>query len=573
MWQYIKKYKGLVFLNFLCIFGFVLIELGLPTLLARIIDEGVLVNDFERVKEIGVWMVVICVIGLVALVLLAFCVSKITTYIARDMRNDIFLTAQKFSHKEYDEFGVSSLVTRTTNDVYQIMQFLQMMLRLGMMTPLMFISSFIMIIITSPSLAWTILAGIPFLLVGILIIGMKSSPISKRQQKALDGVNRISRENLMGLRVIRAFNNESFQEERFSKVNERYAGASKSLFKLMAFAQPSFFLVLDVIIVLVLWFGASQINMGHLEIGNLVAFIDYVFHALFSFALFSTVFMMYPRAAVSANRIKKVLRVKPAINKNKKGVKDESPKGVVTFENVTFSYSNTTEKAVLKNISFTAKPGETVAFIGSTGSGKSTLIQLIPRFYDVTAGRVLIDGIDVRDYELNNLRKQISFVSQKSTLFTGTIEYNLKFGNEKATPDMLAKAIDIAQAKDFIENRPEGIHSVLAEGGSNLSGGQKQRLAIARAIVKNAPIYIFDDSFSALDFQTDGKVRRALKEVTSKATVLIVAQRVASIMNADKIIVLNEGNIVAEGTHKDLLRKSKIYHEIASSQLSEEELA
>ena len=573
MWQYMKKYKGLIILNFFCVFGFVLIELGLPTLLAIIIDQGVLVNDFEKVKEVGIWMVTICVVALIALILLAFCVSKITTYIARDIRNDVFLAIQKFSHKEYDKFGVSSLLTRTTNDVYQIMQFLQMMLKLGMITPLMFISSFIMIIITSPSLAWTILIAIPFLIVGIVLIGTKSSPISKRQQKVLDGVNRISRENLMGLRVVRAFNNESFQEERFTKVNEKYAGESKRLFKLMGFAQPSFFLILDVVIVLLIWFGATQINMGHLEIGTLVAFIDYVFHALFSLTLFATVFMMYPRAAVSANRIKKVLKVQPVIHKNKKGFKDETPKGVVEFKNVTFSYSNKTEKAVLKNISFKASPGETVAFIGSTGSGKSTLIQLVPRFYDVTDGAVLIDGVDVREYELDDLRKHMSFAPQKSTLFTGTIEYNLKFGNEDATEEAMDKAIEIAQAKDFVEHKVGGIKSMLSEGGSNLSGGQKQRLAIARAIVKNAPIYIFDDSFSALDFKTDSEVRKSLKEVTAQSTVLIVAQRVASIMDADKIIVLNEGNIVAEGSHQELLRKSKIYHKIASSQLSEEELA
>ena len=337
----------------------------------------------------------------------------------------------------------------------------------------------------------------------------------------------------MGLRVVRAFNNESFQEVRFTKVNEKYAGESKRLFKLMGFAQPSFFLVLDIVIVLVLWFGAIQINIGHLENGTLVAFIDYVFHALFSFALFSIVFMMYPRAAVSANRIKKVLKVKPVINKKKKGFKSVHLKGLVEFKNVTFSYSNKTEKAVLKNISFKARPGETVAFIGSTGSGKSTLIQLIPRFYDVTEGAVLIDGIDVRDYELNNLRKQTSFAPQKSTLFTGTIEYNLKFGNEDATDEVLEKAIEIAQAKDFINHKSGGLKAILSEGGSNLSGGQKQRLAIARAIVKNAPIYIFDDSFSALDFKTDSQVRKALKEVTAQSTVLIVAQRVASIMDAD----------------------------------------
>lgn len=573
MWNYTKKYKKLVFLNFICVFGFVLIELGLPTILAQMIDKGIAQNDFEVVKRYGVLMLVICLIGLVALIFLAYCGSKITTGIVRDIRDDLFEKTQSFSHREYDQFGVSSLVTRTTNDAFQVMQFMQMILRMGMMTPLMFISSFIMIIRTSPSLSGVVFIAVPFLLVGVLIIGKKSEPLSEKQQANLDAINLNLRENLTGLRVIRAFVNEKFQESRFSKVNGNYTAVSKKLFKLMAFAQPGFSLIFNLLFACILWLGTIQISQNNLQVGQLIAFIEYIFHALFSFMLFANVFMMYPRAAVSANRIQEVLDTEAVITENEDGVTETETHGYLTFENVTFAYPGNTETPVIRDVSFSSKPGETIAFIGSTGSGKSTLIQLIPRFYDVTRGRILLDGVDVRDYKLSALRQKIGFIPQKALLFTGTIAENMRYGKWNATTKELEEASDIAQAKEFISLKPKQFDELLAEGGSNMSGGQKQRLSIARAIVKKPDVYIFDDSFSALDYQTDANLRARLRDETLDATVLIVAQRVGTIMHADKILVLNEGEVVGSGTHQELLKTCDVYYDIASSQLSKEELA
>lgn len=573
MLRYLKNYKGLLWLNLLCVFGFVIIELGLPTLLALIIDKGIIMNDFSSVLSYGKWMIVIAIIGLAGLVGLAYTGGKITTNIVKDIRNDIFMSVQSFSHDEFNQIGVSSLVTRTTNDAFQVMTFLQMLLRLGMMTPVMFISSFIMIVLTSPSLAYTVLVAIPFLFAIVWLIARKSEILSEKQQKSLDSINQNLRENLTGLRVIRAFVKEKFQEERFIKVNENYTSISKKLFKLMALAMPGFSIVFNIILVTIVWSGTVEIQSGNLQIGSLVAFIEYIFHALFSFMLFANVFMMYPRAAVSAERIEEILQTIPSIDENEDGVTETTIHGYVAFENVTFAYPGNTESPVIRDVSFTANPGETVAFIGSTGSGKSTLIQLIPRFYDVTRGRVLVDGVDVRDYQLKALRKKIGFIPQKALLFTGTISQNMRYGKWNATTNEVEQASDISQAKEFILSKPDQYEELLSEGGSNMSGGQKQRLSIARAIIKKPDIYVFDDSFSALDYQTDARLRDRLKEETRDASVLIVAQRVGSIRHADKIIVLDKGIVVAQGTHEELLKTSDIYYSIASSQLSKEELA
>ncbi|MBP9478307.1 MAG: ABC transporter ATP-binding protein [Sebaldella sp.] len=573
MWYYAKKYKKYIYLNFICVFSFILIELGLPTLLAKIIDEGLVPRDFEVVKSVALWMFVICFVGLVGLIVLAYCVSRISTSVIRDIRDDIFEKIQEFSHEEYDKFGISYLVTSTTNDAFQVMTFLQMILRIGMIAPLMFVSSFVMIIYKSPSLSLSVLIAVPFLLIGVLWIGKRSEPLSEKQQKGLDDINTNLRESLTGLRVIRAFVNEKFQEERFEQVNRSYAEISKKLFKLMAFALPGFSFIFNIILAFVIWFGSKQINTGTLQVGELVAFIEYIFHALFSFMLFATVFMMYPRAAVSAHRIERILQTKPTISENEGGVVESETHGYITFENVTFAYPGNTDEPIIRDINFTAKPGETVAFIGSTGSGKSTLIQLIPRFYDVTKGKILIDGIDVRDYRLSALRDKIGFIPQKALLFSGTIAENIRYGKHDATENEVGEASEVAQAIDFINLKTNQFEEYLSEGGNNMSGGQKQRLSIARAVVKKPDIYIFDDSFSALDYQTDAKLRARLKEVTTDSTVLIVAQRVGTIMDADKILVLNEGVVVAEGTHKELLKTSDIYYDIASSQLSEEELS
>ncbi|STD22599.1 MULTISPECIES: multidrug efflux ABC transporter subunit EfrA [Enterococcus] len=573
MWHYTMRYKKYLVLNFICVFGFILIELGLPTILARMIDVGILNDDFDYVKQQGLLMIGITVIGIIMNIFLGYFGSRITTNIVADIRDDLFKHIQTYSHQEYETLGVSSLITRTTNDAYQIMLFLQNILRIGFMAPMMFVVSLYMVMRTSPSLGLYVIGALPFLLLAVVGIAKFSEPLSKIQQKNLDRINSILRENLSGLRVIRAFVNEKFEEKRFEKVNENYASSSKSLFRLMAVAQPGFFFLFNIVMILIIWSGTLQIADGQLQVGNLIAFIEYIFHALFSFMLFASVFMMYPRAAVSASRIQEALNATPAIVEDPNGISETKTKGYIEFKNVTFAYPGHSQEPVIRNVSFTASPGETVAFIGSTGSGKSTLIQLIPRFYDVTHGEILIDGVDVRKYKLSKLRQKIGFIPQKALLFTGTIAENLRYGKEDATQEEMERAADIAQATDFISKKADGYDEHLSEGGANFSGGQKQRLAIARAIIRRPEIYIFDDSFSALDYQTDAKLRARLKKETTESTVLIVAQRVGTIMHADKIIVLNEGEVVGMGTHRELLENCPIYYDIAASQLSKEELA
>lgn len=573
MWHYTMRNKKLLVFNFICVFGFILIELGLPTLLARMIDVGIRNGDREYIWKMGMAMIAITLTGIAMNIMLGYFISRITTNIVADVRDDLFEKVQGYSHTEYEKIGVSSLITRVTNDAYQIMLFLQNILRIGLMTPMMFAVSLYMVMRTSTKLGMYVLGALPILLIAVIAIAKISEPLSNKQQANLDKINGILRENLSGLRVIRAFVNEKFEEKRFSKVNQAYASSSRSLFRLMATAQPGFFFLFNIVMVLIIWSGSIQIENGQLQVGDLIAFIEYIFHALFSFMLFATIFTMYPRAAVSARRIQEALDMTSEIVEAEQPVTEGKTKGYVEFKNVTFAYPGHAESPVIRNVSFTASPGETVAFIGSTGSGKSTLIQLIPRFYDVTKGQVLIDGIDVREYSLSALRNKIGFIPQKALLFTGTIAENLRYGKEDATQADLERAVEIAQAADFIAKTPDGFDARLAEGGTNFSGGQKQRLAIARAVIRRPEIYIFDDSFSALDYQTDAKLRARLKKETTESTVLIVAQRVGTIMHADKIIVLNEGDVVGIGTHKELLENCSVYYDIAASQLSEEELA
>ena len=570
--KYLKNYKALLILNIISVFGFALVELGIPTIMAKVIDKGIVNSDINYVKRMGIIISIISVIGVLGTILLGFCSSRISTGITRDIRNDIFKKSQEFSHTEYDKFGVSSMITRTTNDAFVLLQFTNTLLRTALLTPVMFIVSLIMILKTSPSLSVVLAITIPFIILGVIVIAKISEPLSETQQRRLDKLNRISRENLTGIRVIRAFGNDNYEGKRFDETNELYAQVSKKLHKLMAISQPMFFFLLNLAIIAIFWVSSKMINVGTLQVGQLVAFIEYLFHAMFSIMLFSMVFIMYPKAQVSANRIKEILDEDPIIKSPENGVKDTEIKGLVEFDNVSFVYPNG-EEAVLKDISFTAKKGETIAFIGSTGSGKSTLINLIPRFYDVTKGSIKIDGVDVRDYELKALRKKIGFIPQKTLLFTGSIASNIKFGKKNADTGEVEYSAKVAQAYDFISRKPKKFDEVISEGGSIVSGGQKQRLSIARAIVRKPEIYIFDDSFSALDFKTDAILRKRLKSETKESVVLIVAQRIGSIMDADKIVVLNEGEVVGIGTHKELLKTCEIYHEIASSQLTEEELA
>lgn len=571
MLKYLKRYPKLILLNMLGILSFAGVQLGIPTIMARMIDEGIGNSDIGYIKRMGGVMLLISILGGVGTMLLTFASSRISTYMIRDIRTDIFEKSQKFSHTEYNKFGVSSMITRTTNDAFQLMLFANMLFRTALLTPVMIIVSVFLTIRTSLSLSLVIGGAFPFVIIGVFIVAKLTNPLSEEQQKGMDLLNRISRENLTGVRVIRAFRKSKHEADRFGEVNDLYAAHSKKLFRIISFTQPSFFFLLHLAMIAVFWIAALMIDTGDLQVGQLVAFLEYQFHALFSIMLFSIVFVMYPRARVSANRIEELLLENPLITNPKNSVTAVEKKGKVEFDKVTFAYPDG-ELPIIKEVSFTAYKGETIAFIGSTGSGKSTLINLIPRFFDVSEGAIRINDVDVRDYDLKALRKKIGFIPQKAFLFKGTIEENLRFGNSDATLEEIKHAIEVAQAKDFVEKKPEKLKEFISEGAKNISGGQKQRLSIARALIRKPEIYIFDDSFSALDYKTDAALREALKEETKESIVFIVAQRISTIMHADKIIVLNEGEIVGMGTHKELLKNCKVYYEIADSQLTKEEL-
>ena len=516
IWSYLRRYPKWLAMNFTAAILFVIANLGMPTVLARMIDEGINRGDADKLYTYAWVMFGVVLTGIVGRVLLAYAVGKLTTTMVQVMRNDIYAKLQEYSHHEYEQIGVSSLVTRITSDAFVLMQFADQVLKVGVITPLMMVSSVFLILTTSPSLAWIVAISLPLLAV--------------------------------------------------------YADNSSKLFKLTGLTEPLFVQIIIAMIVAIVWFALNPLGSGTLAIGDLVAFIEYSFHALLSFLFLANLFTMYPRTAVSSERLQEIMDMPISINPNEDGVTETDTKGYLEFDNVTFAYPGETESPVLHNISFKAKAGETIAFIGSTGSGKSSLVQLIPRFYDVTLGRILVDGVDVRDYNLKALRRKIGFIPQKALLFTGTIGENIRYGKENASHEELNQATDVAQAKEFIESKEERYDSHLAEGGSNLSGGQKQRLSIARAVVKRPDLYIFDDSFSALDYKTDATLRRRLKEVTQDATVLIVAQRVGTIMDADQIIVLDKGEIVGRGRHEELMESNEIYREIANSQLNQKSL-
>lgn len=575
MLSYLKRYKGLVFLNFISVFGFALTELGIPTIISRMVDGGVASGDREYLLKMGGLIALISVVGILGTVVLGYCGARISTAVTCDIRNDLFEKVQSFSHREMNQLGVSSLITRTSNDALQIMNFMNIILRTAMLTPVMIAVSFTLIIMSSVKLSLIIAATVPFIILGVILVAKISGPVSERQQTALDGLNRIFRENLTGIRVIRSFNNDARETERFGEQNQVFTNQSKKLFTLMSSTEPLFFLLMN-IAALAIYFVASQmIDQSALQVGQLMAFMEYLFHAMFSVMLFCLVFMMYPRANISAKRIEAVMNMTPDITDETASTQrvhdDREPIKEVIFEHVDFCYPDG-EEAVLKDISFSARAGQTTAIIGSTGSGKSTLIQLIPRFYDVTGGRVLVNGVDVRQINSHKLREHIGFVAQKANLFSGTIEENIRFGCSEATDEEIRHAADIAQAADFIMDKPKGFKERIVEGAGNLSGGQKQRLSIARALVRKPDIYIYDDSFSALDMKTDAVLRQALKPEVKNAIVIIVAQRVSTIMDADQILVLDEGRLAASGRHEELLKICPLYYEIAASQLSEEEL-
>ncbi|MFR9118968.1 MAG: ABC transporter ATP-binding protein, partial [Merdibacter sp.] len=500
-----------------------------------------------------------------------YCCAKISTAVTRDIRNDVFARVQSLSHAEMNQFGVSSLITRTNNDAYQIMMFLNVILRTALLTPVMIVVSFALTIRSSLQLSLIIASTIPIIVIGVVAVGKVSQPISERQQGSLDRLNRIFRENLTGIRVIRSFNNDAYETKRFDAENRFFMKQSRNIFKLMSSTEPVFFLVMNFASLAIYFVAAGMIDANTLQVGKLVAFMEYLFHAMLSVMLFCTVFMMYPRASVSAKRIREVLDTQSSVQEPSQAAELKTVEEVC-FDHVTFAYPDG-EEAVLSDVSFTVRKGETIAFIGSTGSGKSTLVSLVPRFYDVSSGSIRINGTDVRQLDLQQLRSIIGYVAQKAVLFRGTIAENIRFGKKDASEEEVRHAAEVAQACEFISAKPKQFEERIVEGASNVSGGQKQRLSIARAIVRHPQIYIYDDSFSALDFATDAKLRKALKGEVKDAIMMIVAQRVSTIMNADQIVVLNEGRVVGQGTHSELLKTCQIYHEIASSQLSEEELA
>lgn len=569
--KYLKNYKLLFFFNVISVFGFILVELGIPTIVATMIDVGVTNKDVSFIYMMGGCIALVSLIGVGGTIALGYCCSKISTAITRDIRNDIFAKVQQFTANEFNQIGTSSMITRTNNDAFQIQQFVNVLLRTALMTPIMFIFSFIMTARASLPLSYIIAATIPLIILGVVVVAKITKPISENQQSSLDDLNRISRENLSGIRVIRAFNNDQYEQKRFKETNHRFTKYSKKLFKIMTMTQSIFFMLMNVAGLSIYWVAAHLISTGSLEIGQLVAFMDYLFHAMFSIMLFCTVFMMYPRAEVSAKRIEEVFNLDPII-KNKPADSDFDEKVSIEFDHVTFVYPDG-EEPVLQDVSFKANKGEMIAFIGSTGSGKSTLVNLVPRFYDVSSGSIKINGKDIRDYDVLELRDKLGVIPQKAVLFSGTIADNIRFGKKDASDEEVEYAAKVAQAYPFIMEKENGFDEEISEGATNVSGGQKQRLSIARALVRKAQIYIFDDSFSALDFKTDAILRKELKKEMTESIMLVVAQRISSIMEADQIIVLNEGKVVGKGTHHQLLKECQIYHEIATSQLSEEELA
>ena len=521
----------------------------------------------------GLLMLLITLVSAACAILVGFFASRTAAGVTRALRHDVFARVESFSANEFDKFSTASLITRTTNDATQVQMLIIMGVRMICYAPIMGIGGVIMALNKSVSLSWIIAVAVIVLLGLIFVIFSVAMPKFKIVQSLIDRLNLVTRESLSGMMVVRAFGNQKREEARFEKANRDLTQNNLFINRVMVFMMPFMMLLMNGVTLLIVWVGGKQIEASAMQVGDMMAFMQYAMQIIMSFLMIAVMFIMVPRASVAAERIAEVLATKPVIRDPESPVSlPASVHGELTFRDVSFRYPNAEENA-LEHISFTAKPGETTAFIGSTGSGKSTLVQLIPRFYDVTEGEILLDGIDIRTLRQHDLRRQIGFVPQKGLLFSGDIASNIRYGRESATDDELAEAAQIAQAKEFIDAFPDQMATSIAQGGTNVSGGQKQRLSIARALATKAPVYVFDDSFSALDFKTDAALRRALSAYTKESAVLIVAQRVSTIMNAEQIIVLDEGKIVGKGTHKELLRTCKTYLEIAQSQLSEEELA
>jgi ATP-binding cassette subfamily B protein len=534
-------------------------------------DTDKLQNSY--MMNVGAWMILLTLASGVCTIIVGYLSAKIAAGMARDIRRDVFKTVESFSNTEFDKFSTASLITRTTNDVTQIQMVVMMMVRMMFYAPIMAIGGIIKVVSKDSPLSWLIGVAVMMLVSLIIVVFSIAMPKFKLIQKLMDRINLVSRENLSGMMVIRAFNMQGFEEKRFDKANVDLTAVSLFINRVMVVMMPLMMLIMNVLMLSIVWFGAIEVSHADMQVGDVMAFIQYAMQIVMSFLMLSMMFIIIPRASVSAERIHEVLATEPHIHDPREPKKFPAPfKGSVEFRDVSFRYPGADTDA-LEHISFIARPGQTTALIGPTGAGKSTIVNLIPRFYEVTGGAILVDGVDIRDVTQRDLRERIGYVPQKSALFSGTIESNLRYADERATSEMLQSAIEIAQAKEFVDSNAEGLAAEIAQGGQNVSGGQKQRLSIARAIVKKPPIYILDDSFSALDFKTDAALRRAFKEKTTDSALLIVTQRVSTIKDAEQIIVLDEGQIVGKGSHKELMENCETYKEIALSQLSKEELS
>ncbi|AVF28213.1 putative ABC transporter ATP-binding protein [Paenibacillus larvae subsp. larvae] len=572
LFRYLKPYRlPIVFVLFV-VFLQSLSDLYLPTLMSDIVDTGIVKGDTPYILKIGGFMLFVAAGGVLCAIVSSYLSSKISIGFGRDLRAKVFSHVENFSLQEFDKIGTASLITRTTNDINQIQQVTTMILRMMISAPMMCIGGIIMALSKDAKLTLVLVAVLPILALSIFLVARKGVPLFKAMQKKLDKLNLVLRENLTGIRVIRSFNRGDHEAERFNEANLDLTYTAVRVNRIMASLMPIMMLILNFSTIAIVYFGSIRIENGGMHVGDLMAFIQYAMQIMFSVIMVSIIFVMIPRASASAARINEVLDMVPEIKDTENAKQTEGQRGYLEFQNVTFSYPGA-EKPALYNISFSASPGETTAIIGGTGSGKSTLLSLIPRFYDIQEGRILVNGEDIRDLKQANLREKIGFIPQKAVLFTGTISDNIRYGKEDATGDEIRHAAEVAQATEFIANMKDGFDSMIAQGGNNVSGGQKQRLSIARALVRKPEIYVFDDSFSALDFKTDAKLREALKKETTESTVLIVAQRVSTVMDADRIIVLEEGKIAGIGTHQELMDTCPVYREIVSSQLSEEEIA
>lgn len=567
--RYLKPYAlqvaGVLILTLAGVFS----ELLLPRLMGNIVDRGVATGDLKYIYNTGGVMLAIAILGTAATVISRYMSSKAAVAFGRDLRSDVFKTVESFSLNEIDKMGTSSLITRTTNDVSQMQNITIMSMRMMIRAPFMMIGGIIMATSTNLELSKVLLISAPVLVVVIWIIGVKGFPLFKEIQKKIDDLNRVLRESLTGIRVIKAFNKTDYEKKRFNQANRDLTEAALKVGRIMALMMPILNVVLNFTLVGVIWYGSSLIEIRGLEVGELMAFIQYVSQIMFSLIMVSMIFVMLPRASASAERINEVLDMESDIIDGSKSIEDNSIRGELRLDDVAFKYQDASTPAV-EDIAFATKMGETTAIIGGTGSGKTTILNLLMRFYDPTGGRILINGADIKTIHQEELRSRFGLVSQKAVLFTGTIRENITFGKEDATDEEIVESLKIAQAWDFVSEKEEGLDYVLAQGGRNLSGGQKQRLAIARALVRKPEFYLFDDSFSALDFSTDKRLRDALKPYTADSAVIVVAQRVSTIKDAENIIVLDNGRISGQGTHRELIESCQVYREIVLSQLGEE---